>query len=144
MARDLRYVEGGEVEPLVDPGRNAVVLGYLARHQPSCHSDTGTALFDAAAGHASAIAFSPSFGQCRYVAVIAHRTIVALGLGMRSACLRLPNGTQAAALAAGAALAPELGEAWVRFELFDPDRRPALDLAGFTSAAIEAATPSRS
>lgn len=142
MARDLRYVEGGDLERLVDPERNASVLGYLARHQPSCHSDAGEALLDAAAGHVAALAFSPSFGQSRYVAVIAHHTIVALALGMRSVCVRLPDATRATALAAGAALAPELGDAWVRFELFDL-HRPSPDLAGFTGAAIDAAAPSR-
>lgn len=138
MARDLRYLEGGELEPLVDSERNASVLAYLAGRRPSCHSDTGEALLDAAAGHAEALAFSPSFLQCLYVAVIAHRTIVALGLGMRSVCVRLPDGPHAAALAAGARPATELGDHWVRFELFDPDR-PAPDLVRFTSAAIEAA-----
>ena len=131
-------VDGGDLEALLDAGGNRDVTAYLAEHRPSCHSDTGSALIEAAEKCGEWIAFSPSFAQCRFVALITSRRVFALGLGQRSACFRLPGALRETALATGASPAPELGADWVRFTLFEADR-PALDLRFWTLRAYAAA-----
>jgi hypothetical protein len=131
-------VDGGDLETLLDPGTNRRVTAYLAEARPSCHSDTGSALIEAAEKCGEWIAFSPSFAQCRYVALITRRRIFALGLGQRSACFRLAGALRKTALALGGSRAPELGRDWVSFSLFEVDR-PAVDLPFWTLRAYAAA-----
>lgn len=133
-----RYVEGGELADLVDAGRNADVAAYLAETRPSCHSDTGDALIRSAEKCGDWVAFSPSFQQCRYVALVTNRTVFALGLGQRSVCYSLRNRLHDTALASGAIEAPEIGPDWVRFELFRADW-PAPDLPFWTLKAYATA-----
>jgi mannose-6-phosphate isomerase-like protein (cupin superfamily) len=135
---EARTVEGGDIERLVEAGPNREVLAYLAVSRPSCHSDTGSALIEAAEKCGDWIAFSPSFGQCLYVALITRRRIFALGRGQRSACFRLPGALRRTALATGATPAPEIGTDWVSFALFEADR-PAPDLPFWTLRAYAAA-----
>jgi hypothetical protein len=138
MVRDDRYVHGGDLVDLIDPASNSEVAAYLAEHRPSCHSDTGEALIRSAEQCGDWVAFSPSFHECRYVALVTNRTVFALGLGQRSVPYRLPHLLQATALATSAVDAPEIGSGWVRFELFRPDW-PTLDLAFWTLRAYAAA-----
>ena len=133
-----RVVESGDLEGLVEAGFNRDVLAYLAQHRPSCHSDTGSALIEAAEKCGDWIAFSPSFAQCRYVALVTRRRVFALGRGQRSACFRLPGALGRTALATGAVPAPEIGSDWVSFALFEADR-PAPDLPFWTLRAYAAA-----
>jgi hypothetical protein len=133
-----RVVDGGDLAGLVDAQANGVVLAYLAEHRPSCHSDTGSALMDAAESCGEWIAFSPSFAQCRYIALITRGRIFALGLGQRSACFRLRGALRETALTTGATAAPEIGADWVRFSLFETGR-PEPDLPFWTSRAYAAA-----
>ena len=98
---ERRTVDGGDLEALLDPSANRDVVAYLSEHRPSCHSDTGSALMEAAEKCGDWIAFSPSFAQCRYVALITRGRLFALGRGQRSVCFRLPGALREAALAAG-------------------------------------------
>ena len=136
--RERRTVDGGDLEALLEPDANRDVLAYLAAHRPSCHSDTGSALMDAAQKCGDWLAFSPSFRQCRYVALITGGRIFALGRGQRSACFRLPGALRETALASGAAPAPEIGADWAAFALFEVNR-PAVDLRFWTLRAYAAA-----
>jgi hypothetical protein len=131
-------VDGGDLEALLDRGPNRRALAYLALCRPSCHSDTGSALIQAAEKCGDWIAFSPSFNQCRYVALITGRRIFALGLGQRSACFRLPRALRKTARATGASRAREIGPDWVSFSLFEADW-PAVDLPFWTLRAYAAA-----
>jgi len=131
-------VDGGDLETLLDPRANRRVMAYLALAHPSCHSDTGGALIEAAEKCGDSIAFSPSFAQCRYVALITRRRIFALGLGQRSACFRLPRALRKTARATGASRKPEIGADWVGFSLFKADW-PAVDLPFWTLRAYAAA-----
>src|SRR5919197_4210457 len=96
-----RYVDGGELSDLVDADPNRDALLYLTTHRPSCHSDTGDALIRAAAQCGEWIAYSPSFRQLRYVALVTNRRIFALAIGQRSVCYRLPPKSHAIALRTG-------------------------------------------
>jgi len=138
---ERRTVDGGDLEALLDPSANRDVVAYLSEHRPSCHSDTGSALMEAAEKCGDWIAFSPSFAQCRYVALITRGRLFALGRGQRSVCLRLPGALREAALAAGAAPAPEIGADWAAFALFEAER-PAPDLPSWTLRAYAAARES--
>ena len=131
-------MDGGDLESLLEPHANRDVLAYLSEHRPSCHSDTGSALMAAARACGEWIAFSPSFAQCRYVALITNRRVFALGLGQRSACFRLPGALRKTALATGGSRAAEIGREWVGFSLFEADR-PAVDLPFWTLRAYAAA-----
>lgn len=84
------------------------------------------------------VAYSPSFFQCRYVALIANRRIFALGVGQRSVCYRLSPPLFAIALQTGAVAAGDIGPDWVRFDLFRPDW-PAPDLPFWALKAYRAA-----
>src|SRR5215471_938717 len=102
MTGSHRHVDGGDLVELVDATDNADVLAYLATHRPSCHSDVGEALLRSADRCGEWVAFSPSFRQCRYVALVTARVIFALGLGQRSVVYRAPEPLRAIALATGA------------------------------------------
>jgi hypothetical protein len=132
------HVDGGDLAELVDPGVNAEVIAYLAEHRPSCHSDTGDALIRSAEKCGEWLAFSPSFGQCLYVALVTDRRIFALGIGQRSVLYRLPEELRSTALATGATDAAAIGANWVRFQLFRADW-PTPDLAFWTLRAYAAA-----
>lgn len=135
---DPRYIDGGDLNALIDGPRNQDVSAYLTQHRPSCHSDTGEALIRSAEQCGEWVAFSPSFQQCGFVVLVTNRTVFALGMGQRSACYRLPGGLRTTALATGAVEAGEIGGNWVRFELFRADW-PNPDLAFWTLKAYAAA-----
>jgi len=139
MTGEIPYSDGGNLDDLVAPEKNAEILGYLRRQRPSCHSDTGDALLRAAAGKCGEwLAYSPSFRQCLYVALITNRRIFALGIGQCSVCFRLPPKLHAIALQTGAECAAEIASGWVCFELFRPDW-PTPDLSFWTLQAYAAA-----
>ncbi len=138
MAPNPRHVEGGSLAELVDEDRNARVLAYLAEHRPSCHSDTGDALLRSAEECGDWIAFSPSFRQLRYVALVTNRTVFALGLGQCSVFYRLPESLFPTALATGAVEASEVGPNWARFDLWRADW-PTPDLVFWTRKAYAGA-----
>ena len=116
-----RYINGGELLDLVDADANREVLRYLAEHRPSCHSDPGGALIKSAEKCGEWIAYSPSFANCAYVALITRRRIFALGIGQRTVCYRLSASSHAIALQTGATELAELGTEWACFELYRPD-----------------------
>lgn len=138
MSKTVPYQEGGDLRDFVDAAANAGIIDYLEKMRPSCHSDVGDALFRAAGKCDEWLAYSPSFRQCRYVALITARRVFALGIGQRSACFRLPPESHALALQTGARDAGEIGAGWVCFELFAPDR-PAPDLPFWMLRAYAAA-----
>jgi hypothetical protein len=138
MARELRFVDGVDLGTVADADVNGEVFAYRAAHRPSCHSDTGDALIRSAERCGDWVAYSPSFQQCRYVALVTRGRIFALGIGQRSVLYRVPDHFLRTALASGAALAAEIGPNWVRFELFRADW-PAPDLAFWTLHAYAAA-----
>ena len=138
MRPETRYVDGGELSALVDVSSGRDVVAYLAESRPSCHSDVGEALMRGAEKCGDWVAFSPSFPQCRYVALVTNRRVFALGLGQRSVCYRIPEELHATALATGATEAPEIGRGWVRFELYRANW-PTPDLPFWTLRAYAAA-----
>ena len=136
--RNPKCIEGGDLNALIDLPRNQDVAQYLARHRPSCHSDPGEALIRSAEKCGDWVAFSPSFRQCAFVALLTNRTVFALAMGQRSVCYRLPGELRARALVTGAVQAGEIATDWVRFELFRPDW-PRPDLPFWTLRAYGAA-----
>jgi hypothetical protein len=138
VSRNPKCIDGGDLAELIDACRNRDVAMYLAQQRPSCHSDTGDALIRSAEPCGDWIAFSPSFRQCGYVALVTNRTVFALGIGQRSVCYRVPQILRATALATGATEADEIGRSWVRFELFRADW-PTPDLPFWTRRAYAAA-----
>jgi hypothetical protein len=109
-----RCVDGGDLSELVDADHNHDVVRYLAEHRPSCHSDTGQALLAllraAAEKCGEWVAYSPSFLQQRYVALVTDRRIFALGIGQWLVCYRLSQESYAIALQTGATEAGEMGQ----------------------------------
>lgn len=135
---DSHFVDGGDLESVVDTAGSPEAVAYLQSHRPSCHSDPGADLIRSAESCGDWIAFSPSFRQCLYVALVTKRTIFALGLGQRSVAYRLAGADRSVALSTGAAEARDIGSDWVRFELYAVDR-PAPDLGFWTLRAYAAA-----
>ena len=137
MSEASHFVNGGDLVELVDAGTSRDALAYVAEHRPSCHSDPGEALIQSASACEDWIAYSPSFENCLYVALVSRRTIFALGLGQRYVAYRLPEAPRATALAQGATQAPQIGPDWVRFELYQL-HRPAVNLPWWTLGAYTA------
>lgn len=135
---ESHFVEGGELARVVDEATSPDAVAYLQLHRPSCHSDPGADLIRSAESCGDWIAFSPSFKQCLYVALVTKRTIFAVGLGQRSVAYRLPAAERSAALSTGAVEAKDIGPDWVRFELYAVDH-PAPDLRFWTLQAYAAA-----
>ena len=136
---DPRIVEGGELRPLLTGTANDSVVAWLEAHRLSAHSDPAGDLLDA--GRATCgdwIAFSPSFGSCRYVALITNGRIFSLAHGQQYVCFRLRGAEQAVALQSGGAAQPALGAGWVEFQLYRPTH-PKVDLRFWTLRAYEAA-----
>ena len=133
----IPYRSDGAIIDHVDAAASSAALAWLAEHNPSCHSDPGEAIMSAAAGCGDCFAYSPSFAQCRYIALIARRRIFAIGAGQHSAYYRVPHELYAVALASGAVAASGIGSDWVRFDLFQVDR-PAPDLRFWTARAYRA------
>ncbi len=138
MTAKTRLVSGGDLSALVDTDSNSDVIEYLREHQPSCHDDTAEALLRAAEGCGEWVAYSPSFAQYRYVALVTNRRIFALGIGQRSVCYRLPQAFRTTAVQTGAAIAGEIGPDWIRFDLFRSEW-PRPDLAFWTLRAYACA-----
>jgi len=137
MTGEIHFVEGGDLESLIDLETSRDAINYLMLHQPSCHSDTGEALMQSAKACGDWIAFSPSFKRCLYVALVTDRTIFAIGHGQQTVAYRLPEAVRAHALSTGAAEAANIGPDWVRFEIWTPNR-PLLDLSHWTLRAYAA------
>jgi hypothetical protein len=134
-----RWVDGGDLGELVDADDNRDVVRYLSEHRPSCHSDTGEALLRAAAEKCGEwVAYSPSFAQLRYVALVTNRKVFALCIGQGWVCYRLSHESYPIALQTGASQADEIGTDWVRFALFRADW-PTPDLPFWTLRAYAAA-----
>ena len=142
MRAGTRIVNGGELSALVDADSNSDVIKYLGEYQPSCHDDTADALLRSAEGCGEWVAYSPSFEQYRYVALVTNRRVFALGIGQRSVCYRLPHALRATAVQTGAVVAGEIGPDWVRFDLFRADW-PEPDLAFWTLRAYAGARGDR-
>jgi hypothetical protein len=140
---ETRYVDGGDLGEHVDVALDRDVLAYLTEQRPFCHSDVGDALIKAATAKCGEwIAYSPSFAQYRYVALVTNRRVFALGLGKGAICYRLSPASYPIALQTGATEAPEIGVGWVRFPLFRPEW-PAPDLPFWTLRAYVAARERR-
>ncbi len=134
-----RCVDGGDLGELVDADDNRDVVRYLSEHRPSCHSDTGEALLRAAAERCGEwVAYSPSFAQLQYVALVTNRKVFALCIGQGWVCYRLSRESYPIALQTGASEAGEIGTDWVRFALFRADW-PRPDLPFWTLRAYAAA-----
>jgi hypothetical protein len=122
------HVEGTDLATLVDARANRTVLAYLAKSALSCHSDLGEVLLEVAKRRCGEwTAYSPSFAEYRYLALVTNQRIFSLGIGMSSACFCVPA-MKAIALDTGCLAAPEIGRGWVRAEMFQSDRpKPDLD-----------------
>lgn len=136
--QSVRFVDGGDIATLLDASINADVVRYLESQNPSCHSDVGEALIGSAEKCGDWFAFSPSFQNYKYVALITRRKIFALGVGQRTICYRMPQSLRATAISTGAAEANEIGASWVKFELFRNDW-PSPDLPFWTLRTYAAA-----
>ena len=103
---------------------NADVLAFIRRKNPFAHSDVGSLLFDLARDAEDVSAYCPAPRSMAYVVLHtpAH-LIVAIAFDMRGLAFRLAALDRAAAIAEGASPAPDIGDAWVRVDPFDPDRR---------------------
>src|SRR5262245_31636324 len=116
MYGDLHIVEGGPLAAVAERQADEAAFRYLETQRPSCHSDTGERLLQSAARLEGCVAFSPSFGQCACVVLIARRTIFAIGFGMQGVAYRLAGDDIPTALRAGAEPASFLGAEWVTFQ----------------------------
>lgn len=139
MARLANLVEGGSLAEHVDIARNADVLAFLAKSNPSCHSDNCAVLLKAAIEKCGEwMAFSPSLQNYGYVALVTDRTVFALGFGQSIVSFRLPARLYPTAITTGATAAGEIGSKWVNIELFRPDW-PDPDVPFWTLRAYAAA-----
>lgn len=119
--------DGGEITTLLDASAQPLLAAWLAEHRPSAHSDVGDALLRAAKETCDEwIAFSPSFAQCGYVALITARRAFALATGMQRVSLCVVDADVPIALAQGCTLQTELGDGWLSFELWSSPAPPDL------------------
>ena len=136
---DPRLIDGGDLRALLTGTAQEPLLEWLEEHRPSAHSDPAADLLDA--GRATCgdwVAFSPSFGSCRYVALITDGRVFSLAHGQRFVCFRVRGAQQVIALESGGMAKPELGAGWMEFQLYRPSH-PKVDLRFWTLRAYEAA-----
>lgn len=119
--------DGGEIMTLLDTSAQPRLAAWRAEHRPSAHSDVGDALLRAAKETFDEwIAFSPSFAQCRYVALITARRAFALATGMHAVSVCVAKEDVPVALAQGCTMHTELGDGWLSFELWSSPAPPDL------------------
>ena len=141
---DTHIAEGGDIRPHLTGDAQESLLRWLEEHQPSAHSDVGNDLLSAVRAEGGEwLAFSPSWGSCRYVAIVRSGQVCALAHGQQTACFRVRAEAQADAIALGGRIRPELGEGWLSFEMYFRTK-PAPDLRAWMRAAygaLEARSP---
>ncbi len=136
---DPRIVDGGDLRPLLTDTAQETLLGWLEAERLSAHSDLASDLLDAARATCGEwVSYSPSFGSCRYVALITSGRVFALAHGQQQVCFRVRGAEQAIALESGGVARPELGAGWVAFQLYRPTH-PKPDLKFWTLRAYVAA-----
>ena len=136
---DPHIAEGGDVRLHISGNAQATLLRWLEEQRPSAHSDVGSDLLSAVrAEGGDFLAYSPSFGDCRYIAIIRARRVCALAHGQKTACFCVRPTDQAAAIALGGRARPDLGEGWISFELYFRTQ-PTPDLRAWLRASY--ATP---
>jgi hypothetical protein len=101
---DERFVTAG----------NADVLAFIARANPSAHSDVASVLCASANGLSGVAWYCPDKHAYAYVALHTRDSrIFAIACGMDGLAYRLPSGMIPVALEQGACRCPEIGADWV-------------------------------
>ncbi|HEX5635672.1 MAG TPA: hypothetical protein VFY78_01175 [Gammaproteobacteria bacterium] len=118
----LSQVEN-EFEDGLNREENATLIEYLQKERPSAHSDMVELLVKSADGLQAVTFFCPDTDNYAYY--LAHTrggVVFAAALGLSALAYRLPNQAISGALAKGGELFKELGNNWVMFNPFWPER----------------------
>ncbi|MDQ1363928.1 MAG: hypothetical protein QG652_1790 [Pseudomonadota bacterium] len=112
-----------EFEGVLNREENATLIGYLQRERPSAHSDIVELLVKSAENLADATFFCPdSDNYAYYLAHTREGVVFAAALGLSALAFRLPNQAISGALAKGGEAFGELGNNWIMFNPFWPER----------------------
>jgi hypothetical protein len=125
----------GEIPPVSWPlddkfltARNAAILAFIRRQQPSAHSDVASVLTASAGGLAGVQWYCPDVHRYAYMVLHSRdNTIFGIAYGMQSLAFRLPPGMIPEAVTSGGSVDAAIGDEWV---LFPPwgQARPEGDL----------------
>lgn len=119
---NLSQVEN-EFEGGLNREENATLIEYLQKERPSAHSDMVELLVKSTDGLAAVTFFCPdSDNYAYYLAHTRGGVVFAAALGLSALAYRLPNQAISGALAKGGELFKELGNNWVMFNPFWPER----------------------
>jgi hypothetical protein len=95
-------------------------MAFVRQANPFAHSDVGSVLLVLGKTIPGAYAYSPSYASHAYVVLHTDQNqIFAIAFGQRGLAFRLAEAAHAAALADGGTRAPEVGQAWIRFDLWE-------------------------
>lgn len=95
-------------------------MAFVRQANPFAHSDVGSVLLALGKTIPGAHAYSPSYASHAYVVLHTDQNqIFAIAFGQRGLAFRLAEAEHAAALADGGKRAPEIGQAWIRFDLWE-------------------------
>lgn len=112
-----------EFEGALNREENASLIEYLQKEQPSAHADVVDLLVKSADMLAGVSYFCPdSDNYAYYLAHTRGGIVFGAALGLSALAFRLPNQAISGALAKGGELFKELGDNWVMFNPFWPER----------------------
>lgn len=127
--------------PRYQIAENADVIEFIRAKNPFAHSDVGSIVFGLAKEIPGAHAYCPA--PRSYAYVVLHddgNRIFAIAFGQRGVGIRLAPSSIDAAIADGAARAPDMGPDWVTFDPWDvTDKARQQKIRAWTERAISGA-----
>ena len=112
-----------EIEGDLDHPENAQIIQFLKQHQPSAYTDIVQLLVESAEDLPDVKFYCPDTdNHASYLAHTPEGIIFAAAMGMSALMYRLPKQSMSAALMKGGEVFPEIGEPWVSFNPYWPEK----------------------
>ena len=112
-----------EFEGELDRPENAAMIAFLKQHQPSAHNDIVELLVSSAQEFPEVKFYCPDTdNHAYYLAHSADGVIFGAAIGLSALMFRLPKQAISGALVKGGEIINELGENWVSFNPFWPEK----------------------
>ena len=114
---------GNEFDRVLIRAENTSLLEYLQKQQPSAHADLVELLVKSAESLENVLFFCPdSDNYAYYLAHTRGGVVFAVAMGMSAMVFRLPKQAVSGALAKGGEIFTALGNNWIMFDPFWPER----------------------
>ena len=112
-----------EFEGLLDRPENKSMIEFLKHHQPSAHTDMVDLLLKSVESLSDVKFYCPDTDNHAYYIVHTQDGVMfAAAMGLSALMFRLPRQAMSGALVKGGEIIKEIGDSWVSFNPFWPER----------------------